>query len=248
MGQKVNPIANRLGIIKGWDSNWYGGKDFSEKLAEDAKIRKYLNTRLANTSLSKIVIERTLKVVTITILSSRPGLIIGKDGDKVESLRKELKKILKKEDVQINIYEVKRGEVDANIVGQLIARQLEGRVSYRRAIKSAIATAIRGGAEGIKVQVSGRLGGAEMARSETIKEGRIPLHTFRSDVDYCQSVATTKVGAIGIKTWICHGTVYAKRDLFEIQGANAQQPRTNGVHSQGRKDRPQKKRRNNNSK
>ena len=224
MGQKVNPIANRLGIIKGWDSNWYGGKDFSEKLVEDAKIRKYLNVRLSKASISKIIIERTLKLVTVTISTARPGMIIGKGGAEVDKLKEELKKLTGK-DVQINIFEVKHPEVDATIVAQTIARQLEGRVSYRRAIKTAIASTMRTGAEGIKVQISGRVGGAEMARSETIKEGRIPLHTFRADVDYCLAVAITKVGTLGIKTWICHGTVYGKRDLFEIAGASQQNQR-----------------------
>ena len=222
MGQKVNPIANRLGIIKGWDSNWYGGKDFSEKLVEDAKIRKYLNVRLSKASISKIIIERTLKLVTVTISTARPGMIIGKGGAEVDKLKEELKKLTGK-DVQINIFEVKRPEIDATIVAQSIARQLEGRVSYRRAIKTAIASTMRAGAECIKVQISGRVGGAEMARSETIKEGRIPVHTFRADVDYCLAVAITKVGTLGIKTWICHGTVYGKRDLFEIAGASSQQ-------------------------
>ncbi len=240
MGQKVNPIANRLGITRGWDSNWFGGKDFSEKLVEDAKIRKYLDVRLAKASISKFIIERTLKLVTVTISTARPGIIIGKGGSEVDKLKEELKKLTGKE-VQINIFEVKRPEIDATIVGQSIARQLEGRVSHRRAIKTAIASAMRMGAEGIKVQISGRVGGAEMARSETIKEGRIPLHTFRADVDYCQAVAVTKVGALGIKTWICHGTVYGKRDLFEIAGASSQQ----GPQQGGRKGGAPKKRRNN---
>ena len=220
MGQKVNPIANRLGIIRGWDSNWFGGKDFSEKLVEDAKIRKYLNVRLAKASISKIIIERTLKLVTVTIATARPGIIIAKGGQEVDKLKEELKKLTGKE-VQINIFEVKRPEVDAVIVGQNIARQLEGRVSFRRAVKTAIASTMRMGAEGIKVQVSGRVGGAEMARSETMKEGRIPLHTFRADIDYCLTEALTKVGILGVKVWICQGTVYGKRDLFEIAGASA---------------------------
>ena len=245
MGQKVNPIANRLGIIKGWDSNWYGGKDFSEKLVEDAKIRKYLNVRLAKASISKIIIERTLKIVTITISTARPGIIIGKGGQEVDKLKEELKKLTGK-DVQVNIFEVKRPEVDAVIVANNIARQLEGRVSYRRAIKTTIASTMRMGAEGIKIQISGRVGGAEMARSETIKEGRIPLHTFRADVDYYLAEALTKVGILGIKTWICHGTVYGKRDLFEIQGAASQQQGGSQQH-RGGKGAP-RKRRNNNSK
>ena len=243
MGQKVNPIANRLGIIRGWDSNWFGGKDFSEKLVEDAKIRKYLNVRLAKASISKIIIERTLKLVTVTISTARPGFIIGKGGAEVDKLKEELKKIFRKE-IQINIFEVKRPDIDATIVGQSIARQLEGRVSHRRAVKTAIGNAMRNGAEGIKIQISGRVGGAEMARSETIKDGRIPLHTFRADVDYHLAEAITKVGVLGIKTWICHGTVYGKRDLFEIAGAASQQ---GGNQPQGgRRGNGPKKRRNNN--
>ena len=243
MGQKVNPIANRLGIIKGWDSNWYGGRDFSEKLVEDAKIRKYLNVRLAKASISKIIIERTLKIVTITISTARPGVIIGKGGQEVDKLKEELKKLTGK-DVQVNIFEVKRPEVDAVIVANNIARQLEGRVSYRRAIKTTIASTMRMGAEGIKIQISGRVGGAEMARSETIKEGRIPLHTFRADVDYYLAEALTKVGILGIKTWICHGTVYGKRDLFELQGASSQQQGGSQQH-RGGKGAPRKRRNNN---
>ena len=243
MGQKVNPIANRLGIIRGWDSNWFGGKDFSEKLVEDAKIRKYLNVRLAKASISKIIIERTLKLVTVTISTARPGFIIGKGGAEVDKLKEELKKLFRKE-IQINIFEVKRPDIDATIVGQSIARQLEGRVSPRRAVKTAIGNAMRNGAEGIKIQISGRVGGAEMARSETIKDGRIPLHTFRADVDYHLAEAITKVGVLGIKTWICHGTVYGKRDLFEIAGAASQQ---GGNQQQGgRRGNGPKKRRNNN--
>ena len=243
MGQKVNPIANRLGIIRGWESNWFGGKDFSEKLVEDAKIRKYLNVRLAKASISKIIIERTLKLVTVTISTARPGFIIGKGGAEVDKLKEELKKLFRKE-IQINIFEVKRPDIDATIVGQSIARQLEGRVSHRRAVKTAIGNAMRNGAEGIKIQISGRVGGAEMARSETIKDGRIPLHTFRADVDYHLAEAITKVGVLGIKTWICHGTVYGKRDLFEIAGASAQQG--NNQHQGGRRGNGPKKRRNNN--
>ncbi|MHC1702783.1 MAG: 30S ribosomal protein S3 [Tenuifilaceae bacterium] len=220
MGNKVNPIANRLGIIKGWDSNWYGGNNYAQKLVEDSKIREYLSARLAKASLSKIVIERTLKLITVTVHTARPGIIIGKGGQEVDKLKEELKKITKKE-VQINIYEVKRPELDAVIVGSNIARQIEGRISFRRAIKMSIASTIRMGAEGIKVQISGRLGGAEMARSETYKEGRIPLHTFRADIDYALSEAHTKVGLIGIKVWICNGEVYGKRDLSPNMGASA---------------------------
>jgi small subunit ribosomal protein S3 len=212
MGQKVNPIGNRLGIIKGWDSNWYGGNDYVEKLHEDYKIRRYLYARLAKASISKIIIERTLKLVTITINTARPGIIIGKGGQEVDKLKEELKKISNKE-VQINIFEVKRPELDAIIVADSIARQLEGRVAYRRAIKMAIASAIRMGAEGIKVQISGRLNGAEMARSEMYKEGRTPLHTLRADIDYATAAASTTYGKLGLKVWIFKGEIYGKVDL-----------------------------------
>ena len=212
MGQKVNPIANRLGIIRGWDSNWFGGKNFGDNLAEDLKIRKYLNERLAKASVSRIVIERTLKLVTITICTARPGIVIGKGGQDVDKLKEELKKLYKKE-IQINIFEVKKPELDANIVANSIARQIEGKIAYRRAIKMAIQNTMRAGAEGIKVQISGRLNGAEIARAEMLKEGRTPLHTFRADIDYCQAEALTKVGILGIKVWICRGEVYGDRDL-----------------------------------
>lgn len=212
MGQKINPILLRLGFIRGWDSNWYGGKDYTAKIVEDDKIRKYLYARLEKASISKIIIERTLKVITVTINTSRPGIIIGKGGKEVDKLREELKKITGK-DIQINIFEIKRPELDAQIVADSVAKQIEGRISFRRAAKMAIASAMRMGAEGIKIMVSGRLGGAEMARSEHYKDGRIPLHTFRADIDYALSEAQTTYGKIGIKVWICKGEVYGKRDL-----------------------------------
>ena len=218
MGQKTNPISNRIGIIRGWDSNWCG--NYPERIQDDAKIREYLNARLAKASLSKIVIERTLKVITVTIHTARPGFIIGKGGQEVDKLKEELRKVCGK-DVQINIFEVKRPEVDANIVANNIAGQVEGRVSYRRAIKMAIASTMRVGAEGIKVLISGRLGGAEMARSELYKEGRTPLHTFRADIDYALAEAHTKVGVLGVKVWICNGEVYGKRDLSPNAGVSA---------------------------
>lgn len=218
MGQKTNPIANRLGIIKGWDSNWYGGNKYDTKLVEDFKIRKYLNARLAKASVSKIIIERTLKLITVTVNTARPGIIIGKGGQEVDKLKEELKKITNKE-VQINIFEIKRPELDAVIVGSNVARQLEGGVSYRRAIKMAIASTMRMGAEGVKILVAGRLGGAEMARSEMYKEGRTPLHTLRADIDYAQCEALTKVGLLGVKVWICKGEIYGKRDLSPNIGA-----------------------------
>lgn len=212
MGQKVNPISNRLGFIKGWDSNWFGGDDYGDKLAEDNKIREYLNARLAKASISRIVIERTLKLITITVHTSRPGIIIGKGGQEVDKLKEELKKITSKE-VQINIFEIKRPELDAKIVATNIARQIEGKVAYRRAVKMAIASTMRMGAEGIKVLVSGRLNGAEMARSEMYKDGRTPLHTLRADIDYALAEALTKTGLVGVKVWICKGMIYGNRDL-----------------------------------
>ncbi|MBR1515855.1 MAG: 30S ribosomal protein S3 [Paludibacteraceae bacterium] len=212
MGQKINPISNRLGIVRGWDSNWFGGKRYGDTILEDSKIREYLNARLAEASISRIVIERTLKLVTVTVCTARPGYIIGKGGQEVDKLKEELKKITK-QDVQINIHEVKRPELDATIVATKIARQLEGKIAYRRAIKMAIASTMRMGAEGIKVQISGRLNGAEIARSEMYKEGRTPLHTLRADIDYCHAGALTKVGILGIKVWICRGEKYGKVDL-----------------------------------
>jgi len=219
MGQKTNPIGNRLGFITGWDSNWYGGKNYRDKIYEDDKIRQYLRARLTKASVSRIVIERTLKLVTVIIHTARPGVIIGKGGSEVDKLREELKKLTKKE-IQINIFEIKRPELDAHLVADGIARQLEARISFRRAIKMAIASTMRMGAEGIKVKISGRLNGAEMARSEMYKEGRTPLHTFRADIDYALSEAHTTYGRIGIKVWICKGEVYGKRDLSPSLGGN----------------------------
>ncbi len=232
MGQKTNPIGNRLGIIKGWDSNWYGGKKFDAKLIEDDKIRKYLNARLAKAGISRIIIERTLKLVTVTIHTARPGIIIGKGGQEVDKLKEELKKLTSKE-VQINISEIKRPELDAVIVANNIARQIEGRISYRRAIKTSVASTMRIGAEGIKVLISGRLGGAEMARSEQHKDGRVPLHTLRADIDYAQAEAHTTYGRIGIKVWICKGLVYGKPDLF-AQGSASKSRSPQGGNQGGR--------------
>ena len=242
MGQKVNPISNRLGIIRGWDSNWFGGKDFGDNLVEDQKIRQYLNKRLEKASVSRIVIERTLKLVTITICTARPGIVIGKGGADVDKLREELKNLFKKE-IQINIYEVKRPDLDATIVGNNIARQLEGKIAYRRAAKMAIQNAIRSGAEGIKIQISGRLNGAEMRRKEMFKEGRTPLHTFRADIDYCQCEALTKVGLLGVKVWICRGEIYNKVDL----APNFAQEKESRRPNNDRRDRRGGRRRNNNS-
>lgn len=225
MGQKTNPIGLRLGIIKGWDSNWYGGRKYESKLIEDDKIRKYLNARLSKAGVSKIIIERTLKLITVTINTARPGIIIGKGGQEVDKLKEELKKITQKE-VQINISEIKRPELDAFLVASTVAKQIEGRISFRRAVKTAISSTMRLGAEGIKVTVSGRVGGAEMARTETYKEGRIPLHTLRADIDYALAEAHTTYGRIGVKVWICKGEVYGKRDLtpFVEEPAKGRQP------------------------
>ena len=237
MGQKVNPISNRLGVIRGWDSNWFEAnkKKASATLLEDSKLRNYLNVRLAKSSVSRIVIERTLKRITITVCTSRPGLIIGKGGAEVDKLKEELKKITDK-DVQINIFEVKRPELDAQIVASTVARQIEGKIAYRRAVKTAIASTMRTGAEGIKIQVSGRLNGAEMARSEMFKEGRTPLHTLRADIDYALVEAHTKVGVIGVKVWICRGEVYGKRDLAP-NFTQEKESRSNGNFNGGRKFR-----------
>ena len=236
MGQKVNPISNRLGIIRGWDSNWYGGDKYGDKLFEDSKIRKYLNARLSKASgVSRIIIERTLKLIIITICTSRPGMVIGKGGQEVDKLKEELKKITDKsdKDIQINIYEIKKPELDAVIVANSIARQLEGKMAYRRAIKTAISNTMRAGAEGIKIQISGRLNGAEMARSEMYKEGRTPLHTLRADIDYALAEALTKVGLLGIKVWICRGEVYGKKDL--APSFTAQKETRDGAAGQGAK-------------
>src|SRR3954452_12812711 len=214
MGQKANPIGNRLGIIRGWESNWFGSKkDYSVKLIEDNKIRTYLNARINKGGIAKIVIERTLNKLIVTIHTSKPGIIIGKGGGEVDRIKEELKKLTGKDDVQINILEIRRPELDAQIVADTIARQLEGRINFKRAVKMSIASALRMGAEGIKVKVAGRLGGAEIARTEVIKQGRVPLHTFRMDIDYANVFALTVYGKIGIKVWICKGEVLTKRDL-----------------------------------
>lgn len=244
MGQKVNPISNRLGIIRGWDSNWYGGNKYADKLVEDYKIREYLMARLQKASVSKIIIERTLKLITVTVNTSRPGIIIGKGGKEVDMLREELKKITKK-DIQINIFEIKRPELDAQLVADGIAKQIEGRISFRRAAKMSIASTMRMGAEGIKVLVSGRLGGAEMARSEGYKEGRTPLHTFRADIDYALSEAHTTYGRLGVKVWICKGEVYGKRDLSPNIGQSKQKDSHGAPSNNDKKFRGGAKRRNN---
>lgn len=217
MGQKTNPIGNRLGIIRGWDSSWFGGVDYADKVVEDERIRNYLRARISKGGIARVVIERTLRRITITIHTSRPGIIIGKGGQEVDKIREEIKKLTKK-DVQINIIEIRKPELDAYIVGESVAKQIEARINYRRAIKMAIQSTIRAGAEGIKIRIAGRLNGAEMARSEEYKQGRTPLHTFRADIDYALVEALTIYGKIGVKVWICKGEVFGKRDLTPETG------------------------------
>lgn len=241
MGQKVNPISLRLGIIKGWDSNWYGGKSFADNIVEDHKIRKYLLARITKGGISKVVIERTLKRITLTIHTARPGVVIGKGGSEVDKLKEELKKITGKE-LQINIFEIKRPELDALLVGESIAQQLKARISYRRAMKQAIASAMRVGALGIKIKCAGRLGGAEMARTEQYKEGAIPLHTLRADIDYAVSEAQTVYGKIGIKVWIFKGLIFGKRDLSPNIGV-ANNAGGGNAGGRPRPDGPRRKRR-----
>lgn len=235
MGQKTNPVGNRLGIIRGWDSNWFGGKDFAAKVVEDENIRQFIMKSQSKGGIARIVIERTLKRVTVTIHTARPGLVIGKGGKDVDILRGALNKLTKK-DVQINIYEIRKPNLDAAIVGETVAKQLEARINFRRAIKAAIKSTMMDGAEGIKIRISGRLNGADMARSEEFKQGRTPLHTFRADIDYCWQEAQTVYGKIGIKTWICRGELYGKRDLSPISGANAKDAATNNDNRGGGRD------------
>ncbi len=227
MGQKTNPIGNRLGIIRGWESNWYGGNDYGDKLAEDYKIREYISARLYKASVSRIIIERTLKLITVTITTARPGIIIGKGGQEVDKLKEELKKITGKE-VQINIFEIKRPELDATLVAASVARQIENRISYKRAIKMAIQATMRMNCEGIKIEIAGRLNGAEMARTEHYKEGRIPLSTFRADIDYALVESNTTYGKIGVKVWIMKGEVYGKRELNPLVGLSKKQSKGKG--------------------
>lgn len=244
MGQKINPVGLRLGIIRGWDSNWFGGKEFSDKLVEDQKIRKYIDARIQKGGIAKVVIERTIKRITLTIHTARPGVVIGKGGTEVDKIKEELKQLTGK-DVQINIYEIKRPELDARLVGESIAQQLEARISYRRAMKQAIASSMRVGAEGIKVKLSGRLAGADIARTEQYKEGRIPLHTLRADIDFALSEAQTVYGKIGIKVWIFKGEIFGKRDLSPNVGIVSQaeggKPQGGPRRASERSDRPDRR-------
>jgi len=209
LGQKTNPIGLRLGINRTWYSNWFDERRFAEKLSEDLMLRRYLDQRLHNASVAKIEIERTLKQVTVNIHTARPGIVIGRKGADVEKLRAELK-ILTGKEIQLNIVEVKHPELEASLVAETLAQQLRGRISFRRAMKRALQSTRRMGAEGIKITCKGRLGGAEMARTETYKDGRIPLHTLRANIDYALKVAYTTYGAIGVKVWICKGEVLGK--------------------------------------
>lgn len=214
MGQKTHPVGLRLGINKTWSSNWFDERKFADKLAEDIFLRNYLEKRLQNASISRIEIERTLKQVTININTARPGVVIGRKGQDVDKLRDEMKRLTGKE-VQINIIEIKRPELEAALVAETLAKQLEGRVSFRRAMKRALQSTRRIGADGVKITCSGRLGGAEMSRTESYKDGRIPLHTLRADIDYSQKVAFTAMGAIGVKVWICKGEILGRRNERE---------------------------------
>jgi small subunit ribosomal protein S3 len=249
MGQKVNPIGLRLGIIRGWDSSWYGGNDYGDKLVEDEKIRKYLKARIPKGGIAKVVIERTLKRITLTINTARPGIVIGKGGQEVDAIREEIKRITGK-DVQINIHEIKRPELDAALVGENIAQQIENRFSYKRAIKNALQGTMKMGADGIKIRISGRLNGAEIARSEIYKEGRTPLHTLRSNIDYALVEAQTVYGKIGIKVWVCKGEIYGKVDLSPSQDTERKSnprgnDRGNNRGGRGGNDRQDRRRRNN---
>ncbi len=210
MGQKTNPIGLRVGIIRGWDSNWFDRESFDQKLSEDIMLRSYLRTRLKKANVSRVVIDRTRKRIVVTIYTSRPGVVIGRSGKDVEQLEGELSKLTASE-VAIVISEIKRPELDAQIVADTIAQQLEGRIAFRRAMKQAVAAAMRMGAEGIRVMCSGRLGGAEMSRTEQYKEGRVPLHTLRADIDYATATAQTVYGSIGVKVWICKGEIIGKQ-------------------------------------
>lgn len=236
MGQKTNPVGFRLGVIRGWDSNWYTDGSFADKLVEDEEIRRYLDARLKRAGLSRTVIERTPKRVILTLHTSRPGVIIGRGGSEVEKLREELKKLTDK-DIQININEIKRPELDAALVAQNIAQQLEGRVSYRRAMKQALGAAMRMGAQGIRIKLAGRLGGAEMGRVEQYLEGRVPLHTIRADIDYAEATAFTIYGTSGVKVWIFHGEVIGKPDLSPNAAAQRQQNAAPAVPERRRRDR-----------
>lgn len=207
MGQKTNPTGFRLGVIKDWDSNWYDERDFDKKLSEDLMLRRYVRRRLQKAGVSTIQIERTPQRITLTIHTARPGIVIGRKGVEVDKLKEELQRLTDKE-VQLNISEIKKPELDAYLVAENIANQLTAKISFRKAMKKAIMSTMRMGAEGVRISCSGRLGGAEMARTEHYKDGRIPLHTLRADIDFARATANTQYGSIGVKVWICKGDGY----------------------------------------
>ena len=232
MGQKTHPVGFRLGTIRGWDSNWYATKkEIAGKIFEDEEIRRYLRARLRRAGLSRVVIERTPRRIILTLHTSKPGVVIGRGGQEVEKLREELKRVTTK-DIQININEIKRPELDASLVAQNVAQQLEGRVSFRRAMKQALQGAMRMGAQGIRIKVGGRLGGAEMGRVEQYLEGRVPLHTIRADIDYAEATAFTIYGTTGVKVWVYHGEILGRPDLSPNVQAQRQQLRQ--MHAGGR--------------
>ncbi len=245
MGQKTSPIGFRLGIIRGWNSRWFAsGRTFSDMLKEDMLIKRYITRRLDNAGIANVCISRASKRVTVDIHTSRPGIVIGRKGAEVDKLREELH-LLTKKDIMLNIVEVRKPELNAQLVADSIARQLEGRVSFRRAMKKALSATMRMGAVGIKLQCGGRLGGAEIARVEKYREGRVPLHTLRADIDYATSTARTTYGAIGVKVWVCRGEVLDKGKLYEEEekrdeqptGAPTGRPRRGGAGGPGRPDR-----------
>jgi small subunit ribosomal protein S3 len=245
LGQKSHPVGLRLGIIRGWDSNWYSEENEPEILYEDTKLREYLHTRLENGGLSRVIIERTPKRILLTLKTSRPGVVIGKGGEQIELLREELKTITDKE-VQINVSEIKRPETDSSLVAQNIAQQLEARISFRRAMKTAISSAMRMGAEGIRIRCAGRLGGSEMARTEQYREGRVPLHTLRADIDYYQTTANTIYGSIGVKVWIFKGEILGDIELTPGDAHTQQKDDSRGGRRGGGKRRSRRRRRNKN--
>ncbi|WP_335872168.1 30S ribosomal protein S3 [Bacillus sp. 2205SS5-2] len=217
MGQKVNPVGLRIGVIRDWDSKWYAGKDYADLLHEDLRVREYIAKRLSDASVSKVEIERAANRINITVHTAKPGMVIGKGGTEVEALRKALNELTGKR-VHINIVEIKKADIDAKLVAENIARQLENRVSFRRAQKQAIQRAMRVGAKGIKTQVSGRLGGADIARAESYSEGTVPLHTLRADIDYAHEEADTTYGKLGVKVWIYRGEVLPVKKKSEEGG------------------------------
>jgi len=214
LGQKTHPVGFRLGIIRDWESNWFDERHFAEKLREDIRLRRYLHSRLQRAGVSSIQIERTTQNITLTIHTSRPGIVIGRKGAEVDKLKEELQRFTGK-DIQLNVNEIKRPELDAYLVAENIAHQLEAKIAFRRAMKKAIMATMRMGAEGVRIICAGRLGGAEMARVEQYKEGRVPLHTLRADIDFGRATAHTTYGAIGVKVWICKGEIVGDRRLIE---------------------------------